>query len=232
MSYKIPARMQYVEKFIWNFTAKQFFGMLISLAVAGWVYLHPCIDPFLREMIGVSVLAVGISLLFLGLDRFLLDTVHFTATKIKLRRLKGSPVSDFLDIKDVRNGAITLKNGSRVSIIRVRGLNFSLYSDEDRGNAISSFREFLNSLDFPIQIIMKSTRAELDGYFDALEGKTPPGDRVRLREIRNARRFWGNYLRSNGITDKAYYVAVPLDPNNGSSFLNRLLNIFRRNGIN
>lgn len=83
---------------------------------------------------------------------------------------------DFLETEQIREGVVILKNKALRAIMMVSSLNFALKSDEEQTGIIYQFQEFLNSLDFPLQIIIQSRRLNITGYIDsikALEVKQP-----------------------------------------------------------
>lgn len=83
---------------------------------------------------------------------------------------------DFLEIEQIREGVVILKNKALRAIMMVSSLNFALKSDEEQASIIYQFQEFLNSLDFPLQIIIQSRRLNITGYIDSikeLEAKQP-----------------------------------------------------------
>ena len=59
---------------------------------------------------------------------------------------------EFVPIKEVRDGVITLKDGSMRGILLASSINFSLKSEDERNAIVMQFQDFLNSLDFNIQI--------------------------------------------------------------------------------
>ena len=71
----------------------------------------------------------------------------------------------FIDIEEIKEGIIILKNKNLRTILMVSSLNFDLKSTDERKALIAAFQRFLNSLDFTIQIVIHSRPLELTEYF-------------------------------------------------------------------
>src|SRR6185295_17038815 len=76
---------------------------------------------------------------------------------------------EFVPIKEVRDGVVILKDGSMRGIVLASSLNFSLKSDDERQAIINQFQDFLNSLDFSVQISIESRRLNIRPYIALLE---------------------------------------------------------------
>lgn len=81
----------------------------------------------------------------------------------------AATTQDFLEIDQIREGVMILKNKALRGIMMVSSLNFALKSAEEQSGIIYQFQEFLNSLDFSCQIIVQSRRLNITGYIDKLK---------------------------------------------------------------
>ncbi|MFM2392073.1 MAG: hypothetical protein RLZZ546_50, partial [Bacteroidota bacterium] len=59
----------------------------------------------------------------------------------------AKPTQDFIPIKEIREGIITLKDGGLRSIVMANSTNLSLKSGEEQKAIILQFQNFLNTLD-------------------------------------------------------------------------------------
>ena len=75
----------------------------------------------------------------------------------------------FLEIDQLREGIIILKNKAIRGVLMVSSLNFALKSEEEQNAIIYQFQSFLNSLDFSCQIIIQSRRLNITGYLEKLQ---------------------------------------------------------------
>ena len=81
-----------------------------------------------------------------------------------------STTQDFLEIKDIRDGILMLKNNQIRGVLMVSSINFVLMSEEEQNSIIYGFQGFLNSLDFSCQIIVQSRKINITPYLDTIKG--------------------------------------------------------------
>lgn len=127
--------------------------------------------------------------------------------------MKGDSSQKFVPIKTIHEGVIELDNGSFVEILITNSLNLALKSQDEQTAIISQFQNFFNSLDFSVQIFVKSRRANIDAYIASLE------DRVRFidEELLKLQTVeYINYIRDFvsevNIMEKQFFVVVPYTP--------------------
>ena len=78
--------------------------------------------------------------------------------------MANSATQEFLEIKDIREGVLILKNNAIRGILMVSSINFALKSDEEQSAIIYAFQSFLNSLDFSCQIVIQSRNINITPY--------------------------------------------------------------------
>lgn len=120
---------------------------------------------------------------------------------------------DFVPIKEVRDGVVILKDGSLRSILLASSLNFSLKSDDERNAILFQFQDFLNSLDFPVQISIQSRRLDIRPYIALLEErfKEQTNDLMKI-QTREYIGFIKNFTDNTNIMTKSFFVVVPYTP--------------------
>jgi hypothetical protein len=84
---------------------------------------------------------------------------------------KANPTQDFVPIEEVRDGIIVLKGGGLRSLLLASSINLSLKSGEEQVATITQFQNFLNSLDFSVQIVVESRRLDIRPYLSLLENR-------------------------------------------------------------
>jgi len=75
----------------------------------------------------------------------------------------------YLPIAEIKDGVVILRDGSLKMVLRVSGINFDLKSEAEQGAIEAAYQSFLNSLDFPIQIVVQSRKLRLDSHVKKLE---------------------------------------------------------------
>jgi len=117
---------------------------------------------------------------------------------------------DFLEIDQIREGIVILKNKSLRAVMMVSSLNFALKSDEEQSSIISQFQEFLNSLDFSCQIIVQSRRLNITGYLDKLKELEAKQANELLRvQIKGYHDFIEELVATGTIMSKNFFVVIP-----------------------
>jgi type IV secretory pathway VirB4 component len=119
----------------------------------------------------------------------------------------------FLEIEDVRENVLILKDGSLRGILVVSSINFALKSEEEQNAIIYQFQNFLNSLDFTIQIYIQSRRLNLTGYLERLEEleKKQTNELLKI-QTRSYIDFIKSLIGGGSIMTKNFYVVVPFYP--------------------
>lgn len=119
----------------------------------------------------------------------------------------------YLNILAIRDGMVVLHDGGIRIILEVGSLNFALKSEDEQNGIVYSYQQFLNSLKYPIQVVMQSRRLDLYGYLkmlrELLEKQTNDLIRIQTEEYIN---FIEKLLTKANIMDKTFYVVVSYFP--------------------
>ena len=83
----------------------------------------------------------------------------------KLARSKPGPSTvRFLDIAEIRDDTVVLKDGTLRAVVLVSSINFALKSEDEQEAIISAYVSFLNSLEHPIEVVIQSRKLNIDAY--------------------------------------------------------------------
>lgn len=120
---------------------------------------------------------------------------------------------DFVPVKEIRDGIVTLKNGSIAAVLMVSSINFTLKSQDEQQAIIYQFQSFLNSLDFSIQISIQSRALDIRPYIALLEEryKNELGDLMKI-QIREYISFIKNFVDQSNIMTKNFFVVIHFLP--------------------
>ncbi len=125
----------------------------------------------------------------------------------------ASSTQTYLRIAEIRDDTIILKNGGIRSVLRVSSINFNLKSEEEQNSIVYSYQGFLNTLEFPIQIVVRSKKLDIDNYLDKLrkigEKQTNPLLQTQTYEYVE---YIAKLVEYADIMEKDFLVIVPLDP--------------------
>lgn len=138
-------------------------------------------------------------------------------------------VQQKLDIEDIKEGVITLKRGGVRAILTVSSVNFALKSFDEQKAIIARYQEFLNSLDFPIEILISSRKYDISEYVAMLQTHSKQ-QKNELLKIQTAEYidFIKNLAELTNIMSKSFYVVIPFAPieKTVETFGEKILNIF------
>ena len=116
-----------------------------------------------------------------------------------------------LRISEIKNDTVVLDDGTIRAILAVSSTNFDLKSQEEQNSIIVGFQRFLNSLEFPVQILMQSRKMEIGNYLEKLkhleEKQTNELLRVQTTEYID---FIKRLIENASIMNKNFYVVIPL----------------------
>lgn len=115
-----------------------------------------------------------------------------------------------LDIEDIKDGLLILKNGIVSLVLETTALNFDLLSEEEQDASIVAFSGVLNSLTFPLQILISTTKKDVSAYIEKLKNHRNKQISPALqRQMDIYISFIKNLAYRNEILDKRFFVAVP-----------------------
>jgi len=121
-----------------------------------------------------------------------------------------------IDIKEVRDGVLVLPGGKYRTVLEASSVNFELKSDEEQDVLIDNFQNFLNSLPYPIQILIRIREIDIDDYLDKLKQKSKnEKEKVYIKQIKNYSKFVKKLVSGNKILSRRFYVVIPYEPENG-----------------
>jgi type IV secretory pathway VirB4 component len=123
------------------------------------------------------------------------------------------PTQSFVPIKEIRDGVVLLQDGSLRSILLTSSVNFALKSVDEQNSILFQFQNFLNSLEFPIQIFVQSRKLDIRPYIALLEER----QRDQIEDLLKIQtheyiEFIKNFTESTNIMSKSFFVVVPFNP--------------------
>ena len=117
---------------------------------------------------------------------------------------------EFLEIEQIKKGTLVLRDRSLRGVIMSSSQNFALKSEDEQNAIIYQFQNFLNSLDFSIEIVVQSRRLNIAGYFDKLKEAEEKQENELLKfQIMEYRNFIKDLIAGNQILLKSFFVIVP-----------------------
>ncbi|MDA0376159.1 MAG: hypothetical protein O3A80_02520 [bacterium] len=130
------------------------------------------------------------------------------------RRTRNKKIATqrFVPISEIRNDTVLLKKGGLRAVLEVGTLNFNLKSETEQQGIISGYESFINTLTFPLQIVIRSTKVNIDPYIEQIRQKAIIQEKDLLREQTESYAiFVEKIVEVADIMQKRFLVVVPLD---------------------
>lgn len=126
--------------------------------------------------------------------------------------VSAKPTQNFVPIKEIRNGTIILKDGGLRAVVAVSSVNLALKSEDEQIATINQFQSFLNSLNFPVQIVVQSRRLDIRPYLITLEQRLKEQKEPLLKlQTAGYISFVREFTEQVAIMKKHFYVVVPYE---------------------
>ncbi len=136
------------------------------------------------------------------------------STKPKSQKNKMLSTQRYLNFAGVRNGILVLKNGGIRAVLEVSSINFNLKSEAEQNAIIGSYQKFLNSLNFPTQILIRSRKLDIDHYLDILDQRMKKISNQLLRDqMAEYIEYIEKLVEYSDIMEKRFFVVVQVNPN-------------------
>lgn len=120
---------------------------------------------------------------------------------------------EHLDIETIQDDLVILKNGVCSFVVQASAINFGLLSEEEQDATIYAYAGLLNSLSFPIQIVIKSEKKDISGYLELLSNQEKKlKDEVLRERMRSYRSFIETTITEQNVLDKKFYVVLSYTP--------------------
>ncbi len=120
---------------------------------------------------------------------------------------------DFVPIKEIRDGVVVLKNGELRTVVMVSTINFDLKGEDEQAAIISQYQNFLNSLDFSVQIYVQSRRFDIRPYVALLEERLV-AQTIELLKIQT--REYIQHIKTltetSNVMSKLFFIVIPYSP--------------------
>ena len=138
---------------------------------------------------------------------------------------KRPSTQKYLDIAEIRDDLVVLKDGTVRAVVLVSSINFALKSADEQEALLQSYIQFLNGLDYPLQVVIQSRRMQIDEYIVRMNAAVLELKNELLRaQAEDYVAFIKDLVQGNDIMSKRFYVVIPYDPmsNKKNNFWTRL----------
>jgi len=119
----------------------------------------------------------------------------------------------FIEIEEIQDDVVLLKDYSAVLLIEISAVNFWLLSSEEQMSIIYAYGSLLNSLSFPLQILILSKKMDISNYLDYLDQRiAKTSDEILKTRLKSYKEFIKNIVKKNTVLEKRFFFVVPFSP--------------------
>ncbi|MFH0951622.1 MAG: hypothetical protein V1838_00325 [Patescibacteria group bacterium] len=153
------------------------------------------------------------------------------ASKEKSQKIGKTSTStqQFLDILEIKDKTVVLKDGNMRAVLLVASINFALKSEDEQTAVIQGYTQFLNSLDFTVQIVVQSRKLNIDEYIERIKerAKQQTNELLKMQTVEYVN-YISELVEIADLMSKRFYVVVPYSPKSDKpkKFFSRLFEAF------
>lgn len=219
MPYEVPQNLKYEEKIAFGLTFAQMLWLGAFGGLGVLVFFKAEALAFeARAGLAILLALLGFSFAFLKLGEHAKSLWRYK-NAIHEAGYLDRKASKFAGVKKVENDAIWLNNNSARAVLQVLPINFSMLSKEEQSAVISAYRDFLNSLDFPVQIVMRTVNLQLENYLQPIEKEVEKSKEPSLKEqYASFRDFVSEFIKENAVRNRLFYLVIPSSGSNANEF--------------
>lgn len=137
-----------------------------------------------------------------------------TVASVKSKKANLKTSTQFhLQVAEIRDDTVVLKNGGLRTVLSSSSINLNLKSEDEQNAVIYSYQNFLNSLEFPVQIVVRSKKLDLDDYVEKMKKLGAKQSNPLLqKQTFEYIEYISRLVEYADIMEKEFYVVVPQDP--------------------
>lgn len=204
MSYEIPQQLEYKEKIIFGLTFKQLAYALIFAPLLVSVFFKSSMVTWLKVFLSINLGGLAVGFMFLDLDNHLKSwTKWFSHRKIE----NPEKMKKFSLVESIKDDLIITSDKRKIAVIKIEPINFSIKQETAKETITGTFQKLLNSLDFPVQILMNTESLDLEDYFREIASKVPN------EKFNNLFEKYKEHLRSitkqSNVLNRSFYLIIP-----------------------
>jgi hypothetical protein len=146
-----------------------------------------------------------------------------------MSRVSAASTQQYLPLAGIQDSVVIMNDGSLRAILKIEPINFDLKSETEQNSIIFGYQGFLNSLDFPIQIVIHSKKLDLNRYLNQLDAtkKGMTNDLLRM-QTEDYVDFLRRLISIANIMSKRFYVVVNYASSSAASMTTSLASIFSK----
>ncbi len=132
------------------------------------------------------------------------------AQEMQHKKVKGKPTQSIVRVAEIRDGVSILNDGTMRATMMASSVNFALKSQDEQDAIIYAYQEFLNSLDFPVQVTITSRKMDITPYLEEIKQlrEKQPNELLRL-QMDEYVNFIAELVKTSSIMTKSFFITIP-----------------------
>ncbi|MBI2267896.1 MAG: hypothetical protein HYU80_00405 [Candidatus Blackburnbacteria bacterium] len=124
-----------------------------------------------------------------------------------------APTQHHLPIADIADDIVLTKDGGAAVVLKTTALNFSLLSDKEQEAVTFAYAALINSLSFPIQILVRSHKKDISNYIAFLDSQAKGQQNSKLRDLMiSYKDFVSQIVKKRNVLEKEFFIVIPFSP--------------------
>ena len=137
------------------------------------------------------------------------------------------PTQQYIDIAEIHDDTVIMKDNTLAAVLMVSSINFALKSEEEQDAIVQAYISFINSLNFPVQIVIQSRRLNINNYLDDLKTKEKEQTNELLKiQIKEYTHYVKELVELGDIMSKKFYVVIHYNLEEGAKREGVLAKVF------
>lgn len=204
MSYDIPDEIKYREKIVFGLDLKQLCYLCVFVLLA-FLSLNFPLEGEARFILPAIFSITGAGFIFLNLEEKASDAWQFYSG-VRKASSSDPKAQALVGMRAIQNDHIILMDGSLRAVLQVEPINFSLLDEGQKLAFVSNYREFLNHLADPIQILVRTEKSDAEGLFADIQASLEGSDMETASFFRDFFDFERQFMEANNVKTRRYYV--------------------------
>lgn len=203
--YEIPQQLEYKEKIVFGLDFGQLIYAMIFLPII-IILFRMNISLYSRITLIFFPISLAVGFMFFNLKMHAKNWIGWFRHRVLENKIK---IQSFFNVnhENIKNDLIIIKN-KKLAVLRVEPLNFDIKTNEEKEAILFSFQRFLNSLDFPIQVLMTTETLDLDDYLYSLKSRINDEDKGSIKIFNNYKDHIKNVVKENKALNRSFYLII------------------------
>ena len=197
MAYEIPQQLEYKEKIIFNLTFKQLGYAFLFGTIALLIFFKLPLNIYIRGILSGYCSLIGALFMFFNFDKFLKEFINWYRNK----KISGEKFRNFKNIKEIKDNLIN----NNIAILKVEPINFKIKPEKEQKAITETFQKFINSLEFPIQILINTTTLNLKKYLSLLKKRI---NKTYQKLFKSYKKHLKKTIANNSVMNRNFYIVI------------------------